>query len=287
MSQPLLTKKRQNWIDQRENPPIMRGTPLLYPDITAQKYSAKIQSLLVAMQRETEREVLDLFKSSDSPIIATTDASISSQARFLLARLARKYNRIFKRDFPSIVLTMLKGVDTASKSNTHQSLKELSGGLMVKTDFLTGEMNEQFKAFTAANVSLFKTITSNHFAKVEAKVMDSITTGNGLKDLKPFFDTFGNTEKNYAHNRAMDQTRKAYASINQSRLERLGVKRVQWVHSHGANDPRKLHQELDGKIFDIDSPPFSGTMYNEPVYAFGGVLPNCRCTVRPVLEFKQ
>ena len=265
----------------------MRGTPLLYPDITAHKYSAKIQSILGAMQRETEREVLALFKSSDSPIIATTDASISSQARFLLARLARKYTRIFNRDFPSIVSSMLKGIDTASKSNTHQSLKELSGGLMVKTDFLTGEMNEQFKALTAQNVSLFKTITSNHFAKVESKVMDSITTGNGLKDLKPFFDTFGNTEKNYAHNRAMDQTRKAYTSINMSRLEKLGVKRVEWMHSHGSNDPRKLHQELDGKIFDIDKPPYIGDMYGERVHAFGGILPNCRCQIRPVLEFKQ
>jgi len=265
----------------------MRGTPLLYPDITAQKYSAKIQSLLGSMQRETEREVLALFNSSDNPIIATTDASITSQCRILLARLARKYTRIFSRDFPSVVNAMLNGVNSASKSNTHQSLKELSGGLMVKTDFLTGEMNEQFKALTQQNVSLFKTITSNHFAKVEAKVMDSITNGQGIKDLKPFFATFSNGEKNYAHNRAMDQTRKAYTSINMSRLEKLGVKRVEWMHSHGSNDPRKLHQELDGKIFDIDKPPYIGDMYGERVHGFGGVLPNCRCTVRPVLEFNK
>ena len=283
----LMTKKRQRWIEQRSEPPIMRGTALLYPDVTAQKYATKINSLFEAMQRETEREVLKLFKQSDSKIIATQDASISSQAKFLLARLARKYMRIFNRDFPSIVLGMLNQVDKASKSNTHQSLKELSGGLMVKTDFLTGEMNEQFKAFTAANVSLFKTIQQQHFAKVEAKVMDSITTGQGLKDLIPFFDTFGNKERNYAKNRALDQTRKAYTSINQARLEKLGIKKVEWIHSHGANDPRKLHQELDGKIFEIDKPPYIGDMYGERVYGFGGVLPNCRCTIRPVMEFDK
>jgi hypothetical protein len=70
-------------------------------------------------------------------------------------------------------------------------------------------------------------------------------------------------------------------------MERLGVKKVKWLHSHGSNDPRKLHQDLDKKIFDIDKPPFIGKMYGVDIYGFGGVLPNCRCALSPVIELTE
>ena len=282
-----LTKKRKKWIDERDNPPMMRGLPLAYPDIVADKYAAKISSFYAAMGKETEREVSKLFRDSDNKIIATQDASITSQTRILLARLSRKYERIFKRDFTKVVEKMMRGVDTSSKSSVHASLKELSGGLMVKTDFLTGDMKEQFKALSQQNVSLFKTINSEHFAKVESKVMGSITNGEGLKDLVPFFDSFNKSEKNYAKNRALDQTRKAYTTINKSRLEKLGVDEVEWQHSHGSNAPRKLHQKLHGKVFKLNEPPFIGVMYGQDIYGWGGELPNCRCRMTPVIKFEE
>ena len=282
-----ITKKRKKWLEQRDKPPVLRGKSLVYPDIVATKYANKIGAFYSAMAKETEREVLKLFRESDSKILATQDASITAQVKALLKRLAKKYMSIFAKDFTDVVANMLRHVDRSSKSSVHASLKELSGGLMVKTDFLTGEMDEQFRAMTEQNVSLFKTITSNHFATVENRVMDSITDGKGLKDLIPFFDSFGKTEKNYAKNRAMDQTRKAYTSINLSRMQRLGVKKVEWMHSHGSNDPRKLHQELDGQIFELDKPPFIGVMYGQKIYGWGGELPYCRCAMRPVLEFKE
>jgi SPP1 gp7 family putative phage head morphogenesis protein len=287
----LLTKKREKWLTERQAPPVMKGLPLLYPEITAQKYASQIAGFFEAMHADTEKQVLKLLKQNpintpEQNITATQDAlSLVSRARILLNRLRRKYIRIFNRDFAGMVEKMLKQADQASKSNVHASLKELSGGLTVKTDFLTGEMAEQFKALTVQNVSLFKTITSNHFQKVETAVMDSITKGQGLKDLQDFFQSYSTGEKNYAKNRALDQTRKAYAEINMSRLKKLGVKKVRWVHSHGSNAPRKSHQEMDGKIYDIDNPPVVAVMYGQEVRGFGGVAINCRCTVIPVIEF--
>ena len=116
--------------------------------------------------------------------------------------------------------------------------------------------------------------------------MESIINGKGLADLKPFFQKHSTGELNYAKNRALDQTRKAYTSINMARMERLGIKRVKWLHSHGSNAPRKLHQEMNGNIYDLDKPPFIGRMYNEDVYGWGGDLPNCRCTCSPVFEIE-
>jgi len=62
---------------------------------------------------------------------------------------------------------------------------------------------------------------------------------------------------------------------------------VKWIHSHGSNAPRKLHQELDGQVFDIDNPPVIGIMYGVEVRGYGGVLPNCRCRIMPVFDFAK
>lgn len=284
-----LTKTRQKWLSQRKDPPMVQGKVLLYPDAVAAKFSKRLGALVDAMTRETEREVLALLTSetAENGYLPTQDASISAQARILINRLRRKYIRIFNRDIESLITQMLNNTNRASKSSTAQSLKELSGGLMLKTDFLSGEMKEQFQSLMQDNVSLFKTIPATAFNKVEGAVYDSITSGQGIKDLKPFFQQFSNGTKNYAHLRAYDQTRKAFTTLNMARLQKNGIKRVQWSHSHGSNDPRKLHQELDGQIFDIDKPPFIGIMYGVRIHAFGGTLPNCRCQIKPVFDFAK
>jgi SPP1 gp7 family putative phage head morphogenesis protein len=284
-----LTKTRQKWLSERKDPPMVQGKTLLYPDAVAAKFSKRLGALVDAMTRETEREVLTLFTSetAENGYLPTQDASISAQARILINRLRRKYVRIFNRDIESLITQMLNNTNRASKSITAQSLKELSGGLMLKTDFLSGEMKEQFQSLTQDNVSLFKTIPATSFDKVEGAVYDSIVSGQGIKDLKPFFQTFSNGTKKYAHLRAYDQTRRAFTTLNMARLQKNGIKRVQWIHSHGSNAPRKLHQELDGQVFDIDKPPFIGVMYGVNIHAFGGVLPNCRCRIMPVFDFKD
>jgi SPP1 gp7 family putative phage head morphogenesis protein len=284
-----LTKTRQKWLSERTDPPMVQGKTLLYPDAVAAKFAKRLTALVDAMTGAIEREVFALFTSetAENGYLPTQDASISAQARILLNRLRREYTKIFNSNIESLITQMLNNTDKASKSSTAQSLKELSGGLMLKTDFLSGEMKEQFQSLVQDNVSLFKTIPATAFNKVEGAVYDSIVSGQGIKDLKPFFETFSNGTRNYAHLRAYDQTRRAFTTLNMARLQKNGIKRVQWIHSHGSNDPRKLHQELDGQIFDIDKPPFIGVMYGVNIHAFGGTLPNCRCQVKPVFDFAK
>lgn len=247
--------------------------------------------MIDAMTKETQARLTELFeKPSTEAKLATMDAfgnTIAEKAVIIIATMRKKYMRIFARDIDAIVKNMLKGIDNASRVGVATSLKGMGEGLTVSADFLTGPMKEQFAAITAENVSLFKTIPEVYFPKVEAAVMDSITKGQGLKDINPFFESYSNGTKNYAKLRSLDQTRKAYTSVNMSRLKKLGVTRLKWLHSHGSNDPRKLHQELDGKIFPIDEPPFIGVMYGVDIYNWGGVLPNCRCTFSPVFEFEE
>ena len=257
----------------------IKGKPLAYPDAVGLRYYRAIAPMINAMDRETQARLTELFeKPSTEKVLATMDAkqqTIAERAATIIATMRKKYMRIFERDLGRVVKNMLKGINNASRVGVATSLKGMGEGLTVSADFLTGPMKEEFAALTQANVSLFKTIPEVYFPKVEAAVMDSITKGEGLKDLKPFFESHSNGTRNYAQLRAMDQTRKAYTSVNIARMKKLGVTRLEWLHSHGSNDPRKLHQELSGKVFDIDKPPFIGVMYGIDIYGWGGELPNC------------
>ena len=264
----------------------MIGKALLPPEAVGEQYWAELKPLFDALTAEVEREVMAIFNTNHASRLglAATDDSIADKVKRVLAKLSAKYAKAFDSELGNRVARWLSNVDRSSSSSLKASMKALTEGVTVSADFLTGQMAEQFKAMTVENVGLFKTIASNYFPQVESAVMNSITSGNGLKDLVPFFENHSNGTKNYARLRALDQTRKAYTSVNLARMERLGVKRVKWLHSHGSNAPRKLHQQYDKKIFDIDKPPFAGRMYGVDIYSFGGHLPNCRCGIAPVLE---
>lgn len=279
-----MAKLKRAYIQQ----PIIKGKVLFYPDAVGLRYWRRLQPIINSMLMETEREVKELMTTPAAywAGLPTQDASISEQVKELLNRLTKKYLRIFDRDIESIVLNMMTGIDKASKASLAGNISDMSS-VTVSTDYFVSSMGEQFKALTQQNVSLFKTIPEVHFAKVESAVMDSIISGNGLKDLNPFFEQYTTGERNYAKNRAMDQTRKAYTSINMARMQKSGIKQFEWLHSHGSNAPRKLHEELSGKVFNIDEPPYIGTMYNERIYGYPGQLPNCRCMARPIIDLSD
>lgn len=91
----------------------------------------------------------------------------------------------------------------------------------------------------------------------------------------------------HARNVAMDQTRKVYSNVNAARMQALGVKKFEWVHTGGSQHPRKDHQELSGKVFSLDDLPVIGVMYGNEVRGKPGDLPYCRCTMRPIVSFED
>lgn len=266
------------------------GKKLLYPEAAGLRLWGDMEPLFVAMMAETETEIKRLFSTNQANRLGlvTTDSSFSWQINKILGAVADKYRESILKRSAEKSNEWAARVNEASKLSVANSLKSMSDHPMViSSDFLTGAMSEQFKAMTKSNVSLFKTIHEQYFSRVESAVMESITNGNGLADLLPFFESFSNGTKNYGKLRALDQTRKAFTSINLERMQKVGIKKVKWQHSHGSNDPRKLHQELHGKIFDIDKPPYSGTLYGVRIHSFGGVQINCRCTISPVFDFAE
>ncbi len=264
---------------------ILRGSVLSSPTGIEARYNAALQKLVREMLRQTRRDVVALFESPTAVSShVTTDASISSQSRILMNALSSKFTDLFGRASKALSETMVEQAGKSSAVALGRSLKELSGGLTLKTDTLrSGPIGEIAKAAVAENVSLIKSIPEQYLQKVQGAVMRSITTGNGLQDLVPFLEEQEGVTVRRAKNIALDQTRKAYQSINAGRMKAAGIKKFEWIHSGGGQKPRPDHVAMNGDIYSYDDLPVIDERTGER--GIPGQAPNCRCTARPVLDF--
>lgn len=281
-TRPPLTNKRKDWAAQR-NGHTFKGAPLHYPAPVMERYRNSLQSLVDEMQRAYAREMRAVFNEL-GPV--TQDASLASQARIRLNALSERFYRLFSRRAPSIVDRMMGQVDKYSTSSLNMSLKELSGGLTLKTTVMPASLQEAVTAATAENVALIKSIPEQYHTQIQGAVMRSVQPGgNGLADVTEALKKYDGITESRVKIIAQDQVRKATSAMNTERAKALGVRKFEWRHSGGGADPRKEHQRMNGEIFSYDDPPVIDSRTGER--GFPGQLINCRCVATPVVEFGE
>jgi SPP1 gp7 family putative phage head morphogenesis protein len=280
-----LTRKREAWAASRKEAPVLKGEQLSHNAASAVRYVGALSALTAQMTAQVKRDVLKLFKTDAAASHFGQDATIASQSRILLADLGNRFNALFAKKAKALAEGMVKNASKTSSASLHSSLQKLSGGMSLKTSVVNTPLQEIYKASVAENVGLIKSIASEYLQKVEGAVMRSITTGNGLQDLVPALEQYEGQTHRRAKNIALDQTRKAYNSINRGRMEALGVKKFTWHHSGGGAHPREDHIELDGQVFRFDALPVIDKRTGER--GIPGQAPNCRCTMSPVFDFSE
>jgi SPP1 gp7 family putative phage head morphogenesis protein len=248
----------------------------------AEEYAKPIKKALEQLKNELDRELKRAFRQN-----MAMDASITSQTRIILNALLDKWQPIFNDIAKRATKKMIARTVTNSAITLKKSLKGALPDLSIDTSFSDERLEEVIKASTLEAANLIKTIPYKYLNEVQGQVMRSITTGKGLADLVPYLTKMykGNVRK--ANLVALDQTRKAYQSINTSRLKSIGVKKFVWIHSGGGKEPRELHVKMSGNEYSFDDPPFIGRMYGQDIYGFPAELPNCRCICKPVLNFTE
>lgn len=237
------------------------------------------------MREETIKHVRALFESDAAGTHFAQDASVSSQARILTNKLSKRFQDLFGVKAKPLAERMVNASDKDSSKTLHASLKQLSGGLSLKTTTINAPLRNVIGASIAENVALIKSIPQQYILNVQGSVMRSITTGRGLQDLIPELDKYADETKNRAKNIALDQTRKVYNNMNRDRMKSLGVTRYEWIHSGGSVKPRPLHESYSGRIFRFDDPPVIDEATGET--GIPGQAINCRCTMKPVIEIEE
>lgn len=291
-----LTRKRLEWAAPRQA--TLKGTRLPpYSAAASAKYQASLDRLVQQMQKEYSAEVRKLFRQhadEESALamdglesfragIMAIDASLASQARILFGWLGQKYAKLFASRATGMTERMIDSSSMASKRALRESLKKISGGVTIPVPDMPGLLKEKLTAATAENVGLIKSIEQQYHERISQLVLRSVATGgNGAQDVFEGIRHYDGLTEKRAKLIAVDQTRKVTAAMNVERAKSVGMRRWEWVHSGGGSDPRKLHLEYDGRIFDYDDPPVIDERTGERGYP--GQLINCRCTMAPVLE---
>lgn len=194
----------------------------------------------------------------------------------VIAKLVKRFEKLFEDKAPRIIDDMLQGVDRNSAQQVTKSLSELSGGLKIKPN---ADMADRLAAAAAENVSLIKSIPEQYFERVTKAFVDSQTQGSDFVDALQKIS--GITERR-AKNIADDQTRKTFNSLNAGRMAHAGVRKAEWIHSRGGLHPRELHLDFDGEEFDLEQ---GAPVGDDGGYVMPGEEPNCRCTFRPLINF--
>lgn len=262
---------------------IIKGTILNPSNTIGAEYAKAIVCLIDRMHKDALQELKNAFNehASDSAM----DGSISSQGRIKINFLKDKWESIFNKAAKKFTDKMIRKNIAHSKTTLGMSLKNISKDLSIKFDNSDVFMSNIIKASTEEAANLIKTIPQDYLNDVQGQVMRSISSGNGLADLVPYMNSIYKNNARHARLVALDQTRKTYNSINLGQMRKIGVSKFEWIHSGGGKHPRAEHIKLNGKVFDIDKPPFIGVMYGKDIYGFPAQLPNCRCTMRPLVSF--
>jgi uncharacterized protein with gpF-like domain len=218
------------------------------------------------------------------------DASFTSMAARLLRELGKRFTGLFTDRAGGLADYLAKGVQVSSAKQLGDSLKQVSGGVTLKTDVVSGAVADVTKAAVKQNVALIKSIPAKYFEQIEGEVMRSIQTGRGMADLQPAIEGIGATTKKRAALIARDQTSKATTAINKARMNGLGIRKFEWLHSAGEKHPRELHITdhsaggLNHGIFEINNPPVIDERTGER--GLPGQLINCKCRMIPVISFE-
>ncbi len=267
---------------------VLRGQPLNVNVSIQIKYASQLTKLTKQMTRETNLELLKLFRSETSKEYFAEDASISSQARILMNKLTSKFTALFNYKSSPLAKQMVEHSERYSTTTLNRSLEQLTGGLSLKTGLITPGLEDVSKSIIAENVALIKSIPQQYFTDVTGAVMRSISAG-GLFDLQPQIAKYDGMTHRRAQLIALDQTRKAYTLINVEKMKSLGLTKFEWLHTSGSQHPRHSHVKINGMIFTYANVINEQRAAGVPEKDLGlpSIPVNCRCRALPVIELSD
>lgn len=262
---------------------VIKSKPLNFNVGIQRWYVKELVKLVDDLTREVYEELKPLYKDLKYQIEFTEDASISSQSRIKINSLRDLFEKKFKDRGKTFAERMVRKTNRYANSTFWAAINEMvkskdelkeAGGFLLKGSAISPEKEEVIKALIYENTSLITNIQTHYFEQITGAVMRSITSGAGVTSIEKELAKYRGMTKRRARNIALDQTRKAYNSINMINMQDAGVKKFEWLHSGGSQKPRKYHEQLNGQIFDLDrgAPNEAG---QEPDYIYPGQLPNC------------
>lgn len=271
----------------RPNGNRIEGGILQPPASVGDEYSRTMVRLLRTIHKDVMAGVREIHQAHAEDALFGGDGG-KSRAQMLIEFLLNKYRPIIDVIVRRAVERMLGRVLKTSDKSLKASMRQMGAELSVNTDFERGRLKEISTAAAEESALLIKAIPERYLQDVQIALLQSVSNGGkGISDLLPVLTKLYKGNRRRAHLAALDQTRKFYNTVQAERMKSVGITEFVWQHSGGGRDPRKEHQEMHGEVYSLAAPPKIGVMYGKDVYGLPGQLPNCRCTMRPVINFEK
>ena len=249
----------------------------------ADDMAAAIIEEIGLMARQTRREMLAALSAGGFD--HAMDDSPVSRARISINSLREKWINRFNRLSKTVAQRMIDRTVKNSTVTLGMSLKDVAEGFKIDMGLSNERLKTVIHASTQEAAQLIKRIPEKYLSDVQGEVMRAITTGRGQADLVPYFTKRYEGDVRWARHVSMDQQRKAYANINQTRLQAIGVESYVWVHTGGGRYPRKDHQEMSGKEYRFDDPPVIDKRSGQRGKPGDAIF--CRCISKPIFRFNE
>lgn len=281
-----LSKKRGKWVRTYKPSVTLKGKPLNYPAVVEVKYARAVRVIVEDVMREAEKTIKSIFATPLAQEFYAEDVSFASQANAKLKKMMDRLTRQAETRGRKAAVGMTTAINAESARAVASSLKELSGGVTLDPSKLGGAIPDLLHASIAENVSLITGMSDDYLRKITGAVNRSIMEGRGVADLIPYLRKQHGMTARRAKNVALDQTRKAYSSLNTVRMKQVGITHFEWLHSGGGQQPRKFHidrypEGLNGGIYELANPPVIDKKTGER--GMPATLPFCKCRSIPVL----
>ena len=233
-----------------------------------------LRALVDDMCADVQEQIIPLYKRT---ALAMDAAPKRNPLVVKLRAMRNKWEAHFDEVAPTVAETFAR--QAANHADMAFSGALNRSGFSVPFKF-TKELESALARRTRENVGLIKSIPSEFFGEIQAKVMESVKAGRDLKSLAEHLQHSYGVTKRRAEDIARDQNNKATAAIHQLRQKALGITQGVWRHTMASVTPRVEHMEFDGEAYDIAI----GHDFGD---GFGPVLPgeanHCGCVGMSVI----
>lgn len=239
---------------------------------------ARYEKQLLALVDELNASIMWWVTAAwrKNPPPMAQDASTARDLDRAMRKMAKTWNRRFKEGAKRIAAGFADGAMRASDVAFKAALRD--AGFSVRFQMTRG-MNEAYQAVLHENVSLIRSISSEHLADVEQAVHRSISQGRDLKSLQEELQERFGVARSRAQLIARDQNNKATSAMNRGRQRELGISRAYWRHTAASKEPRPEHLDADGEEFDLDK-----GLLIDGEYIFPGEEINCGCIAESIVD---
>lgn len=174
-------------------------------------------------------------------------------------------------------------IDRYTKARTEKALED---AFSIKPSIYTSERTKGvLEGAIEQNVNLIKGLSDDVLKNIHTIVHEATVNGNGVEDIYNNLRTQYHLIERRAKLIAYDQTRKITSQLTNQRARDAGAEEFEWLHSGKDAHPRRLHQQLNGKIFRYDDPP---VIQEKPrIKGLPSQLINCKCQAIPVFRVEK